>query len=300
MKQDCLTNESHRRYYRIAGITIQVETDLPIKDDTFHPKFKPFEVDDPGEDVVLIRHHFSFPDSDSWSLGKAFYERAPWAIYRENGSWVYLGILPKWAGKRLHKVAVFNTDHSRGRIYSNGEDVFLKGGLHSLTLFPTDQILLARVLADRQGCYLHSCGVNFNGKGLLFAGHSEAGKTTMATMLKDKAEILCDDRIIVRRKSEGFKIYGTWSHGDVPDISANSVPLHAILFLKKADRNKLLPLKNKKEIAIRLLACVIKPLITVDWWQRTLALVDGIVGEIPCYEFEFDKKGGVENILKQL
>ncbi len=294
--------KEHRRYYRIADITIQVDSDLSIKNSTFHPKFKQFEVKGPGEDNISIRHHFSLPDLDGKDLGNEVYRKAPWAVYKKDNSWIYLGISPTPEDKNLYQLAVFNADHSRTRIYNgnNKEDSFLKGNLHSLTMFPSDQILLARVLADREGCYLHSCGVNFEGRGLLFAGHSEAGKSTIASLLKGKAEILCDDRIIVRKRPEGFKIYGTWSHGDVPDVSANSAPLKAILFLEKAEENRIIALNDKKEITKRLLSCLIMPFVTTDWWNKTLLVVDKVVEVVPCYILRFDKSGGVINLLRKL
>jgi hypothetical protein len=129
----------------------------------------------------------------------------------------------------------------------------------------------------------------------------------MAMMLKGRAEILCDDRIIIRKPltanrqpKGGFRIYGTWSHGDVPDVSANSAPLQAIMFLEKADENLLIPLQDKKEITKRLLACLIKPFVTVDWWEKTLLLVDKLAQEVPCYALRFDKSGKVIDILKKL
>ncbi|MEI6261836.1 MAG: hypothetical protein WCR46_18290 [Deltaproteobacteria bacterium] len=44
-KEDWQAN--HRRYFQIAGITIQVDSDLPIDDHTFHPKFASFRADGP-------------------------------------------------------------------------------------------------------------------------------------------------------------------------------------------------------------------------------------------------------------
>lgn len=299
--------KTHRRYYKIADITMQVDSDLLITDNTFHSKFKLFEVNEPGDDTISIRHHFSLPDLGGKSLGKEVYRKPPWAIYQKGDSWIYLGISPTKGDKSLHRIVVFNKDHSRARIYNDKESIFLKGDLHSLTLFPTDQILLARILADREGCYLHACGVNLEGKGLLFAGHSEAGKSTMATMLKGKAEILCDDRIIIRRQktkvrnqNPEFKIYGTWSHGDVPDVSATTVPLRAILFLEKAKENKVIPIDDKKEITKRLLACLIRPFVTVDWWEKTLSLIDKISEETSCYTLRFNKSGKVIDVLRQI
>ena len=307
--------KNHRRYFKIADITVQVESDLPINEQTFHPKFKQFEASGPGEDTIYIRHHFFLPDLDGKDFGKEFYRKAPWAIYKNNGSWIYLGISPAQGDKSLHRVAAFNSGHTRAKIYNDKEETFLKGNLHSLTMFPSDQILLGRILADRDGCYLHSCGVNLNGNGLLFTGHSGAGKSTMATMLKGKAEILCDDRMIIRKAvsgerlavsaanrkpNTGFNIYGTWSHGDVPDVSANSAPLRAIMFLEKSDENRIIPIEDKKEITKRLLPCLIKPFVTVDWWEKTLLVIDNLASKVPGYVLHFDRSGEIVDTLRQL
>jgi radical SAM protein with 4Fe4S-binding SPASM domain len=292
--------KNHRRYFNIADITIQVESDLPITKTTFHPKFKHFETNGPGEDTIFIRHHFSLPDLEGKNLGREVYRKPPWAIYKKNNSWIYLGIYPTKGEKKLHRVAVFNSNHTRAEIYNPHEEHFLKGGIHSLTMFPTDQILLARVLADKNGCYLHSCGVNFNGKGLLFAGHSEAGKSTMANILKGKAEILCDDRIIVREQGNEFRIHGTWSHGDVPDISAGSAPLHAILFLEKAKHNEIIQIKDKKQVIRYLIACLIKPLADTDWWDKSLSVIERIADTTPCYRLLFDKSNEIVEHLRKL
>ncbi|MFC1714685.1 hypothetical protein ACFL6S_13540 [Candidatus Poribacteria bacterium] len=290
--------KNHRRYFQIAGITIQVDSDLPITDTTFRSKFKVFEVDGKGEDTITIRHHFSIPDLGDRDLGKEVYRKLPWAIYRKEDSWIYLGISSETS--HIWGTAILNYDHTKSEIYSSGEEYFLRGDLHSLTCFPTDQILLARILADREGYYLHSGGVILDDKGFVFVGHSDAGKSTMVTMLKDEAEILCDDRIIVRRWPEGFRAHGTWSHGDIPDVSANSAPLRAIMFLEQAQDNRLLPLNDQKEIMRRVLACLIKPLVTTDWWEKTLDLVEKMIQEVPFYIVQFDKSGRVLDLLKNL
>jgi hypothetical protein len=252
--------------------------------------------------MITLRHRFSLPELGNRDLGVEVYRKAPWAIYRKGNSWIYVGISPDPQDRDVHLVAFFNHDHSRATIY-HGEtqkDMHLKGNLRSITLFPTDQIVLARVLADRGGCCLHSAGVILDHKGLLFVGHSDAGKSTVATMLRGEAEILCDDRIIVRDMPEGFRIYGTWSHGDVPEVSPNSAPLSAVLFLEKAGRTDLIPVREKRDRFKQLLDCLIKPFVTPDWWEKTFSLVEKISGTVPCYVLRFEKSAPLPDILKGL
>ncbi|GEM_PF-94944 len=383
----------HRRYFEIAGITLQIESDLPFTDQTFHPKFREFQKDGPGPDTVTIRHHFQMPDIKLSELGRQVYRKPPWAIFRKGRSWVYLSISPDPDDHELHQVVIFNDDYSRGEFYRPDDAVFRKGDLHSLTLFPSDQILLAQLLADRQACFLHSAGAIVRpslltsadytdgtdpcvpeplnprtpepisachpdagggvsqrtnrqvrqdrqgpegpstdyldntdarqgirpsppeaGVGLLFVGHSEAGKSTTVKLLQDRAEILCDDRNIVRKEGGGkgggrdgadggqgsFRVYGSWSHGEVPLVSAASAPLRAILFIKQSPDNRLVPVTDRRESFKRLLACVIRPLETANWWQKTFSVVEALARDVPCYIMEFDKSGRIVGQILEL
>lgn len=295
----------HRRFYEIAGITVAVESDLPITGKTFHRKFKLFEVDRPGNDTITLRHHFGLPDLEGEDLGEVVYRKAPWVIFRKGASWIYVGIMGD-DDDSIHRIAVFNDTHTAGRLYSDAtrEASWQRGRLESLTLFPTDQILLARVLADREACYLHSGAVIIDGVGLMFVGHSTAGKSTTMKLLKrelgDEVEILCDDRNVVRRWPGGYKVHGTWSHGTVSHVSAGAAPLGAILFIDKAKENRLERLEDRKLILPRLLACLIKPHVDAAWWHKNLDLVEMMTRELPFYEMHFDKSGAIVSMLKQL
>lgn len=235
-------------------------------------------------------------------MGVKVHQHTPWVIYRNEKFWTYLGGYDDNQARPVHQVAVFNSGHTEADIYHHPETKksFQKGGVASLSLLPTDQIVLARVLADRQGCILHAGGVILENNGLLFVGHSDAGKSTMVTMLKQAAEILCDDRIILRHQPAGYHIYGTWFHGDVPQISHASAPLKAILFLKQTRFNQAIRLDNQQEIIRSLLACLIKPLATADWWHSMLTLVPQIAAAVPCYTLEFDKSGRIVDLLRDL
>ncbi len=290
----------HRRFYEIAGITLQVESDLPINGSTFHPKFKFFEAAASGKNVILIHHHFTLPRLADLKLSSQPIIRPPWAIYQTNQSWVYLCIGRKRDVKEYNQVAIFNRDFTDAKIFLPPSQIeFYKSGqLDSLTLLPTDQLLLAQVLADRNGCYFHSSGLIFEGNGLLFMGHSGAGKSTATKLLRDQAEILCDDRIILRKHEKLFQIYGTWNHGEIPLISASSAPLKGIFFLKQAKKNSVSRIENSRDITRELLSFVIRPTISADWWRKTLGLIDEIVSQVPCYVLRFQKNAPLAELLR--
>ncbi len=292
----------HRKYFEVAGITIEVRSDLPVTEETFHPKLKTFEVDGPGEDTVVIHHHFKPPELDERNLGEEIYRQAPWAVYQNPEGFVYLWIVQKAPGSLRRRVGFFNLAHTRGEIYNDDirKKYYRAGGVESVTLFPTDQILVARLLGDRQGCILHSAGMVVDGKGLLFVGHSDAGKSTLTRMLKEKGQVLCDDRNIVRRNGDGFRLYGMWSHGDVPEVSAASAPLAGIFFLNQAEENRMDAVEDSFDRVKNILSCIVKPLATPDWWEKMLGLAEAIADEVPCYDLFFDRKGGVGELLAKL
>jgi hypothetical protein len=312
------------RYYQIGGLTVQVESDLPITETAFQPKFKCFEVAGPGEDNVVIRHHFGPLNLEKIDLGQWVYRKAPWAIYRKGDTWIYLGISRTMKDTEAGDMGVLSADHTHAEMYHASEDSFRRGNWQSLSMFTTDQIWLAPGLADRHAVLLHSPGVILNGQGLLFVGHSDAGKSTTVTLLKDTGigvEILSGDRNIVQRwlpplsatgepphpappppvaREREWRVHSTWSHGDVADMSSASAPLRAILFLQQDTRNEIVPSTNRKEIWKRLLATLIRPMVTAEWWQKEMNVLEQIANEVPCYTMRFDESAAIVAELEKL
>ena len=246
----------------------------------------------------MLSHHFTIPDIRHQNLQEKVYIGDHFFICKNGTSWIYLyPSTDKEKDRDYQLIAVFSQDHSRGRFYNLSTNPFTMGGLSSLTSISSDQNFIARILADRKGCFFHSAGVVLQGNGLLFVGHSGAGKSTIATMLKREGTVLCDDRIIVRRYEKEFRIYGTWWSSDVPDISPNEAQLKRIFFLKKASDNRIEPVNGAMDIIKRLIPCLIKPFETADWWQKMLTLLEQIALEVRCYDLYFDKSGKVVDVI---
>lgn len=293
----------HSRYYKVAGTTIQINSDLPITDHTFHPKFTLFEVDGPEKDNITIHHHFDFFDLSSINSWEQVYFKPPWAIYKFNDNLMYKWIYPEKPFPPNGRVAYTNLQHEKIDIHNDEfhKKQYLTGNLEFLSMFPTDQILLGAAFAYLNGCILHSSGVEVDGKGLLFVGHSGAGKSTIASMFSNKiksSKILCEDRNILRKINHNFFIGSAWSHTDLSRLSSDFPPVKAIFFLSQSDKNALTLITDKFLLTKLLLEHLIKPFVNRLWWDNILILIDQIIKTVPCWNLKFDRTGNiVEKII---
>jgi radical SAM protein with 4Fe4S-binding SPASM domain len=290
---------AHRRSYRLAGLAVDVEADLPITEETFAPKFEAFRTSGDGAADIVLSHHFALPDLAAADLGREVHRRPPWAVYRKGSSWIYLMIPPDPSDSSVHRVMAFNDGHTRGRIYSPSDEFFRRGGHDSLALLPSDQLILARALPAFGGIFVHASAVDLGGRGLVFAGPSEAGKSTIVKLIGGRAKVLCDDRVVIREGPGGFRVHGTWNHGEIDRVSPGSAPLRAVFFLRQAAVNRIDRVDDPRAILKDFLPRLVRPLLTSDWWERALRLAGAIVREVPFYDLSFDTSGAVVDILAE-
>lgn len=290
----------HRRFFQIAGISIEFNSERAIEENTFSPALRAFEVDRPGTDRLSLEHFFTLPDVNEESLGKKVHGDAPWLIYQKGDSWTYAGFVDVENSRRIFQMGFFSGSYSSGRIYSDSDRRYRDGNLNSLALFPTDQIWLAHVLLRRQAFFVHSCGLVVDGNGLIFIGHSRAGKSTMAKLFGARAELLCDDRNILRKWPQGWRVHGTWSHGELSSVSPSSAPLSGLFFLEKSTHNELVRIQDPREVKKRLLPCLARPLAGPDWWEKIWILASDLAGNIPAYILRFNLSGSIVQTLIKL
>jgi MoaA/NifB/PqqE/SkfB family radical SAM enzyme len=281
--------KNNYQMFEIAGMTVHVDADIPLTTKTFGERFDSFRTDKAGDDNLYISHHFSLPDLGMIEDAQLVYNVNPWAIYRMHRSWIYLGLGSQTDHMKASSVAVFNDDHTHVRIYHEDEHLVKNGNMGALTGFPSDQIMLSRVLSDRSGCYLHSSALILNGQGIMFLGQSGAGKSTIVKILKDYGHVLTDDRNIVRSWPDGHRVHGTWSHGEVPIVSNKSAPLKAIFFIEQAQINQIFPVLDQRHILHELINRIIKPFCTVGWWNNSLKILENISTQVPVYCLRFSK-----------
>ncbi|HSJ52453.1 MAG TPA: hypothetical protein VLC52_01800, partial [Anaerolineae bacterium] len=152
---------------------------------------------------------------------------------------------------------------------------------------PLDKFLYAHLLPWRQGMTCHASSVDDRGRGFLFVGVSESGKSTMAGLWhgQEDVRVLSDERTVVRFQ-DGFRIYGTPWHGSLPVYSPSSAPLAAILFLKQGPRNELVEI-GRSDAAKRLMVCGYLPFWSAAAMGASLDLLDRLTAQVPCLELTF-------------
>ncbi|MCF7811942.1 radical SAM protein [bacterium] len=294
-------NRDHCRYFQIGGLKVKVSSHTEINDTTFDSKFKSFRIAKTDDYDVSIDHKFDQTEGLDLDSNDLVYDRIPWRIYKNKNNYIYTLSSSQDNNDNFRLTALTNHDHTQTTIIHRNEDkdLFQKGNIPSLSTFTTDQIILSRVLADRNGLYVHAAGVIMDGFGLLFPGVKEAGKTTISNLLKDHTELLCDDRIILRNVDNLPRIYGTWSHGDLPIVSASSAPLNTILFPLKSDSNRLTKIDDKAELLRNILPLVIRPLISDNWWDKILKVIEKSIVNTPAYYLYFNKDSHLFDLLKK-
>src|SRR6185503_19709475 len=156
---------------------------------------------------------------------------------------------------------------------------------------PLDELLFAHHFAHRGAMVVHGCGLVADGHGLLFCGHSGAGKTTTARLWRRHhrgTRVLSDDRIVIRLHGGRPWMYGTPWHGSGRFARPEGAALSAVFFLRQAPRSRVAAMELPAAAA-HLFARSFPP----PWSARALARVLGacarVAAAVPCRTLAFTR-----------
>jgi hypothetical protein len=217
--------------------------------------------------------------TDDRNLGvKAFDSPPIWALYRSSeGS--FFRIYESYPD--LRRTLFIADDGGSARLIFQGGDRNPFAG-------PSLELLMITHLASGRGAILHGCGISSDGRGVVFAGESGAGKSTLARLWAQQAgiEILSDDRVIVRRKSGSFYLYGTPWHGEAAFAAPGGVELGQIFFIRHGPGNDVRKLSAAGAVRA-MLKCSFPPLWDAGGMAAALELFHGMATAVPCAELTF-------------
>jgi hypothetical protein len=136
----------------------------------------------------------------------------------------------------------------RGDFHAEWEPVKRRGWIRQManpySIDAVLRIVHTLVLAKQGGFLLHSASAIRNGKAFLFAGVSEAGKTTISRLAPADATLLTDEISYVRKQGDGYVAFGTPFTGELARLGANvSAPISALYLLAKGCENRIDPVE---------------------------------------------------------
>lgn len=178
----------YSKYYSCAGVTIKVCSDFPIGSNTFHAKFKMFEVQPVSKPETTLHHYFHEPDAGKIKNEKILFKNSIWSIGISDKQWIYRYKHCMPASTQYSALGIFDEPHQEGEIYYQGlnKKEYLNGNFLSLLLFNNDQLLLSRLMARQKGIILHGNGILYDDQAILLTGASGAEKALFLRCLKKR------------------------------------------------------------------------------------------------------------------
>jgi hypothetical protein len=161
-----------------------------------------------------------------------------------------------------------------------------------------DLTLRTRIISEK-GLVFHAAGICDRGHGILFVGHSGAGKSTQCEIWEKygNAIPMNDDHMALRLLSDGPFIYGLpW--GGVMEIARNlKAPLAGICVLKQASENRITRLFPKQSLPLLL------PRVFLPYWQPellelALSTIEEIVSATPVCLLECRPEGEIIPLVR--
>lgn len=270
--------------FSIAGICFQAVADtssrlyLETNYSLFRSDDQPF--------VRIFADYRGIPDLGLGPANLVYDSEIFWTLHQVGDRWAMAMTAPA-LGSKPCRVGLFSRDWRDGVMHFENpcREPCPDGTLPHPLSFPYFHLVMESVLGTGLGINLHACGIEHDGEGYLFTGHSGRGKTTMSRLWEGRGAVLADERIILREHKDGrIWIYGTPWHGLNPRVSPQGVPLRAIFLLEHAGKHRVEPVAMP---AVEVLKRCFHP----DWvpggLEFTVDFAGKVAERVPCRRLHF-------------
>jgi len=150
--------------------------------------------------------------------------------------------------------------------------------------YPAGPLLLYMLAIQNQAFMQHASSIISNGKAFVFSGFSGIGKSTMASIWQEQGYTLInDDRILIQKVSEQFKVYNTpMFYKDEP----KQAPLAGIFLLQQSPQNYIKKLQGVTAIT-NFMRFSIQHAYSKQFLNTHLQLAQEIYKTVPIFELGF-------------
>lgn len=135
-----------------------------------------------------------------------------------------------------------------------------------------------------QVLFFHASRILYKGSAILFTAPSGTGKTTQAGLWEQyrRAEILCNDRSLLRKTEKGWYSYGYPMDGSEPVRSNMKIPLGAVVLLRQGTVNYVERLRAN-QAAVLLMNQLVIDIWNPDAHKSAMENILRLLEDIPVY-----------------
>jgi hypothetical protein len=213
-----------------------------------------------------------------------------WDVYKDNDDLFITTIFPLSSEKKK-AVLKFSLETNEWDLWFEGNDDTVDP-----MEYPLDGLILYYLTVIHGDIMIHASGVNMAGRGYFFSGVSGKGKTTMAKLWEScGADVIHDDRLIVRKIDNTFKMYNTPVYNDDVPTDSN---VSSIYIIAHGSSNKITHVEGAVAVSLVMANC-----IQHNWGteiiSRLLNSVSSLCDAVPVTRLSFTPdKSVVTHILE--
>jgi len=139
----------------------------------------------------------------------------------------------------------------------------------------------------RGGTTLHGSCIEYKGEGVIFSAPCGTGKSTHTSLWRstfpDDVSYINDDKPLIRVRDSGITVSGAPWSGKNYLQSNKTVPLKAIVFLERSEKNSISILDTAQAICY-LADQTLTPFYSKELGLKNMETIEKIMGQIPVYK----------------
>jgi hypothetical protein len=278
------TASRFQKQFVVGGLTLEINGDA-AEDVDGGVELRQFEITGARSDIKLnVRWAGAL---EACGSQRAFESGATWRLSLVGDEFVFEFTSPLLGTSPYKQLRVDNS-------FSRADLILSSNALRSCQdvspiEYPVCELLVTNYLAQHGlGVEVHGCGIVDQARGYLFLGHSGAGKSTTARLWDSfrRAQILSDDRLILRLHDGEVWMYGTPWHGEAAFATAGEVRLENIFVLRHGSTNQFMRLPKALAVG-EIFARSFPPFHSAIGLERTVEFLKQVIETAPCFEFQF-------------
>jgi hypothetical protein len=276
MLKRAIMNQVHNITIKIADIVIKLLSPLPAIKLGISQRLGLF-LDMPGNPISQVLLRCENNGSPLLHGGKLIYDPGSiWKMYRRGSNFYAIIKYPNLTE------GVLQTNLTWDNLIL--KECNLLGKPWSLLNSGAGELIIRTAILFNDGLMFHSSGLDDNGKGIVFVGHSGAGKSTQLDLWSKESGVIAmnDDRVAVRVIEGNPICYGTpWSGSS--NIACNhSAPLSALILLEQAPENEIRQLSPSTSASLLLVRAFL-PYWDRDLMGLALENLNKILSKVPVF-----------------